>query len=97
MAEVVGPKGYVTAIEIDSELAARARSNLSYLSHVQVFEADGGEYSPGPSDANLVNAGATHAQSAWLDSLQPGGRLLLPLTATNDEGGTTGGCTQGKA
>ena len=34
LAEVVGANGYVTAIEIDPELASRARNNLSYLSHV---------------------------------------------------------------
>lgn len=84
MAEVVGDQGRVTAIEIDSQLAGRARANLSYLSHVEVFEGDGGEKDPGPCDAILVNAGATHPRSIWLDSLRPGGRLLLPLTVTDD-------------
>lgn len=84
MAEVVGSEGHVTAIEIDSGLARRAHSNLSYLSHVEVFEGDGGEKDPGPCDAVLVNAGATHPRSIWLDSLRPAGRLLLPLTVTDD-------------
>jgi protein-L-isoaspartate(D-aspartate) O-methyltransferase len=86
MAEVVGSKGHVTAIEIDSGLAGRAHSNLSYLSHVDVFEGDGGEKDPGPCDAVLVNAGATHPRSIWLDSLRPDGRLLIPLTVTDDTG-----------
>lgn len=84
MAEVVGSQGHVTAIEIDSGLAARARSNLSYLPHVEVSEGDGGEKHPGSCDAVLVNAGATHPRSIWLDSLRPAGRLLLPLTVTDD-------------
>jgi protein-L-isoaspartate(D-aspartate) O-methyltransferase len=84
MAEVVGSKGHVTAIEIDSGLARRAHSNLSYLSHVEVYEGDGGEKDPGACDAVLVNAGATHPRSIWLDSLRHQGRLLLPLTATDD-------------
>jgi protein-L-isoaspartate(D-aspartate) O-methyltransferase len=84
MAEVIGSKGHVTAIEIDSALAERARSNLSYLSNVEVFEGDGGERDLGSCDAVLVNAGATHARSIWLDSLRPAGRLLLPLTVTDD-------------
>lgn len=84
MAEVVGSQGHVAAIEIDSELARRARSNLSYLSHVEVFEGDGGEKDPGPCDAILVNAGTTHPRSIWLDSLRPGGRLVMPLTVTDD-------------
>ncbi len=92
MAEVIGSEGRVTAIEIEPQLAARARVNLSYLRNVDVVEGDGGEIDPGPSDAILVNAGATHPCPVWLDSLSPGGRLLLPLTADDDEeGGTAGG------
>jgi len=34
----------------------------------------------GSFDAILVNTGVTHPLDAWLDSLAPGGRLLLPLT-----------------
>ena len=84
MAEVVGRAGHVTAIEIDAQLAGRARSNLEYLPHVDVIEADGGAYAPGPSDGILVNAGATHPRETWLDSLRTGGRLLLPLTVANE-------------
>jgi protein-L-isoaspartate(D-aspartate) O-methyltransferase len=91
MAEVVGHRGHVTAIEVDHELAGRARSNVSYLPHVQVLEGDGGETDPGPSDAILINAGVTHPRSLWLDSLRPGGRLLLPLTVTEDADGSGGG------
>ena len=87
MAEMVGPKGNITAIEIDSKLAARARSNLRDVSHIEVFEGDGGEKDPGSCDAVLVNAGATHPRSIWLDSLRPDGRLLIPLTVTEDRGG----------
>lgn len=90
MAEVVGPTGQVTAMEIDSQLAGRAQSNLSYLPQVKIIEGDGGEEDPGPCDAILVNAGATHPRSIWLDSLRAGGQLILPLTATDDEGGTVG-------
>jgi len=91
MAEVVGPTGQVTAIEIDSQLAERARANLSHLSQVEVIDGDGGAHNPGPCDAILVNAGATHPRSIWLDSLGAGGRLVLPLTAADKEGGTEGG------
>jgi len=89
--EVVGPKGHVTAIEIDPELASRARSNLSYLSDVQVVAGDGGDLDPGPTDAILINAGATHPRAIWLDSLRLGGRLLVPLTVTEDADGGGGG------
>jgi len=91
MAEVVGPEGHVTAIEVDSQLAARARDNLNYLPNVEVVEGDGGETDAGPADAILVNAGATHPRAIWLDSLRPGGRLILPLTVTDDADGSGGG------
>jgi protein-L-isoaspartate(D-aspartate) O-methyltransferase len=91
MAEVVGPAGHVIAIEVDDELAGRARSNLSYLPHVEVFAGDGGAIDPAPSDAILVNAGATHPRSVWLDSLRIGGRLLVPLTVTEKADGAGGG------
>ena len=91
LAEVVGPKGRVTAIEIDPELAGRARRNVSYLAHVEVTEGDGGEYDPGPSDAILINAGVTHPRSIWLDSLRLGGRLLFFLTAETETDGIGGG------
>jgi protein-L-isoaspartate(D-aspartate) O-methyltransferase len=84
MTELVGHQGYVTAVEVDHELADRARRNVSYLPHVQVIEGDGGETDPGLSDAILINAGVTHPRSIWLDSLRPDGRLLIPLTVTDD-------------
>src|SRR5262249_15753518 len=91
MAEVVGQEGHVTAVEVDHDLASRAQSNLSYLSHVQVFAGDGGELDAGPSDAIFVNAGASHPRALWLDSLRPRGRLILPLTVTDDADGGGGG------
>jgi len=84
MAEVVGSIGNVTAYEIDAGLAERARGNLSYLPHVEVIAGDGGEIDPGPSDATLINAGATHLHPVWLDTLRLGGRLLVPLTAAEE-------------
>jgi protein-L-isoaspartate(D-aspartate) O-methyltransferase len=91
LAEVVGPNGQVMAIDVDPELAWRARSNLSYLTHVQVIPGDGGEIDPGPSDAIFINAGATHPRAIWLDALRRGGRLLVPLTVTKDSEDGGGG------
>jgi protein-L-isoaspartate(D-aspartate) O-methyltransferase len=91
LAEVVGPNGQVIAIDVDPELASRARNNLSYLSHVQVLAGDGGEIELGPSDAIFINAGATHPGQIWLDSLRLGGRLLVPLTVTKESEGSGGG------
>jgi protein-L-isoaspartate(D-aspartate) O-methyltransferase len=87
MAEVVEPHGHVAAIEIDPALAARARSNLSPYTCVEVRQGDGGACDVGPRDAILVNAGATHPQPLWLSRLAPGGRLLFPLTVNPGSGG----------
>jgi protein-L-isoaspartate(D-aspartate) O-methyltransferase len=76
---VVGQTGRVDAIELDSELAARARSNLVQYPWVRVRHADAAVYQCGEVDAILINAGATHPLALWLDSLKPNGRLMFPL------------------
>ena len=86
LAELVGPGGRVTAMDVDAALAARSRDNLADLSHVTVVHGDGGEHEAGPADAIFVNAGATHPRPIWLDSLRPRGRLLLPLTGLSRTG-----------
>ena len=92
IAEVVGPTGRVVGVEIDADLASRARDTLSDIHHTEVVQGDGGEYDPGPCDAIFINAGATHPRSVWLDSLRPGGRLVLYLTvALDDTGAGKGG------
>ena len=80
LAELVGDRGSVTAIEIDEDLAPRARVNLAPWSQVDVKHADGTLYDPGAADVFLVNAGTTHPLPLWLDRLLPGGTLIVPLT-----------------
>ncbi|MCX2862910.1 protein-L-isoaspartate(D-aspartate) O-methyltransferase [Paucibacter sp. PLA-PC-4] len=81
LANLVGPDGSVPAYEIEADLAARARQNLSWAGErVEVVAASA---SAGPlpaSDVIYVNAGATHPLAAWLDALKIGGRLIIPLT-----------------
>jgi len=86
LAEIVRPSGRITALEIDENLAARARQNLVGLRYVEVLHADGTSRDFGLADAILVNAGATHPQPTWLDSLRPGGRLVFPLTGSSGRG-----------
>lgn len=88
MAEAVSPGGSVVAIEVNGELAARAKANLKRWRNVEVVSRDGSGYDPGPVDAIFVNAGVTHPARLWLDRLNPGGRLLYPLTF---ESGGAGG------
>jgi protein-L-isoaspartate(D-aspartate) O-methyltransferase len=84
MAQMVGPAGRIRAVEIDPELARRARENLSEIAWAEVREGDGSCGLPEELDAVLINAGATHPLSVWLDALRLGGRMILPVTFTTD-------------
>jgi protein-L-isoaspartate(D-aspartate) O-methyltransferase len=80
MAEVVGLGGSVSGVEVNSDLAGRAKNNLSSYRNVEVAAADGASFDPGECDAMLINAGVTHPLPLWLDRLREGGPLVLPLT-----------------
>ena len=90
IAGCVGPTGRVVAIEVEETLADSARRNLAVLPQVEVRLGDGTSIGDEHFDAILINAGVTHPQAAWLDALNPGGRLILPLTATMPAMGTIG-------
>jgi protein-L-isoaspartate(D-aspartate) O-methyltransferase len=81
MAEVVGAGGKVVALDLQPELAERARQNLANYSQVTVEAGDGATFDPGECDAMLINCGVTHPQVIWLDRLNEGGRLVVPFTA----------------
>ena len=80
MAEVVGPGGSVVGLELQPELAERAKKNLAAHANVKVEAGDGAAFDPGERDAMLVNAGVTHPRTIWLERLRPGGRLVVPFT-----------------
>jgi len=80
MAEAVGPSGTVVGLELQPDLAARAKENLAQYSNVTVESGDGAAFDPGECDAMLVNCGVTHPQAIWLDRLSDGGRLVVPFT-----------------
>lgn len=80
LAHAVGAAGWVTAIEFDPDLAARAQANLSALAQVRVVQGDGSAVPFDLADVIYVNAGATRPADRWLDGLREGGRLVLPLT-----------------
>jgi protein-L-isoaspartate(D-aspartate) O-methyltransferase len=86
LAEIVGPSGEVTAIEIDPGLAERARTNLALSwPQAKVIATDGFAFrADDPVHAIVVNAGVSHLALPWLDSRKAeGGRLLVPLTNAN--------------
>jgi len=80
IAEVVGPGGSVVALELQSDLAARAKDNLASYANVTVHQGDGAAFDPGPCDAMFVNCGVTHPQKIWLERLRHRGRLVVPFT-----------------
>jgi protein-L-isoaspartate(D-aspartate) O-methyltransferase len=88
MAELVGKTGQVTAIEYQTELAARATANLSAVSQVQVIQGDGTTMPLELADVIYINAGTVRPINTWLDALKDGGRLVLPMTTsyTTDQG-----------
>jgi protein-L-isoaspartate(D-aspartate) O-methyltransferase len=86
LAHTVAPDGRVVAIEIDEALAAQARRNLETYDRVELRHGDATTALGESFDAILVNAGATHPLDVWLDALEPGGRLVLPLTVSMEPG-----------
>jgi protein-L-isoaspartate(D-aspartate) O-methyltransferase len=89
LAEIVGQHGHVTAIEIDPDLAERARNNLISWPQATVLISDGFAFrGDRPSNAIVVNAGVTHVSMTWLDMLSAeDGRLLVPLSDSDGSGG----------
>jgi protein-L-isoaspartate(D-aspartate) O-methyltransferase len=80
LADLVGARGLITAIEFDPTLAARTAGNFSSVANVTVMQGNGAIIDFDPADVIYVNAGATQPTETWLDRLNDGGRLILPLT-----------------
>ena len=86
LAELAGPSGKVFAYEIEADIADRARHNLARYGQVEVRAGSGVTDRLPKADAIYVNAAASHPAPAWLDALNPGGRLLFPLQAAHSSG-----------
>lgn len=87
LAELVGSKGRVDAIEIDGPLARLAQRNLAAWPHACVHAGDANERIEGQWDTIVAFAGATTPRGWWLDALADGGRMLLPMTGAARSGG----------
>lgn len=87
LADLVTEAGSVIAYEIDPELAERAKQNLSSYTQVEIRSGDATLPFDVPSlDAIVACAGATHVPGHWLKNLVDGGRMMLPLTASDHKG-----------
>ena len=83
MAELVGPTGEVTTVDIDPEVTERARSCLARAGYegVEVVLGDGeyGVVERAPYDRIIVTVGVWDIPPAWLEQLADRGRLVVPL------------------
>lgn len=83
IAELVGPSGSVTTVDIDPTVTERARRCLADAGYtdVEVVCADAEfEIEPGATfDAIIVTVGVPDIPPAWWSQLGGGGRLIVPL------------------
>ncbi|MGH3694808.1 MAG: methyltransferase, FxLD system [Pseudonocardiaceae bacterium] len=83
LAELVGPSGQVTTIDIDEDVTDRASLLLGEAGYSRVnvvlADAESGVPKHAPYDRILVTVGAWDIPPAWLTQLAEGGRLLVPL------------------
>lgn len=83
LAELVGPEGRVTTVDIHSDVVDHARRTLAETgySRVRVVNADGvlGYPQDAPYDRIIVTVGPWDLPRAWFDQLRDGGRLVVPL------------------
>ncbi len=93
MAQVLGPAGAVTSLELDPAMAEQARFNLNELtrrvgpifSPVEIIAADGslGYAQNAPYDRIIVTVQQWEISPNWVAQLRVGGRIILPLTLSN--------------
>ncbi|WP_328469081.1 methyltransferase, FxLD system [Actinoplanes sp. NBC_00393] len=83
IAELVGPTGWVTTVDIDADITARAAAYLrqSGYGRVSVVTADAEHGVPdhAPFDRIIVTVGAWDIPPAWIEQLTETGRIVVPL------------------
>ncbi|WP_436776853.1 methyltransferase domain-containing protein [Yinghuangia sp. YIM S09857] len=82
IAEIVGPSGFVTTIEVDETLATVARGNLSRagIRNVDVITGDGfkGWQPAGPYSGVHVTCGIREISHAWIRQCLSGASIVMP-------------------
>jgi len=87
MRELVGPAAAVDAYEIEEALAERAARAFRGIGTVRVHCENASTDPIPPADLIYVNAGVTSIPDHWLEALNDGGRLVVPLTPDEGFGG----------
>jgi len=79
LAEMLGPSGHVSAVEVDPGMAARALQCLGPWPTVEPVCGNGASEPHEPADIIYVNFAVDRPADRWVDMLKPAGRLLFPL------------------
>ena len=83
LAQLAGPEGRVTTIDVDPDLVPKARAALREAGYpqVRVVLRDGalGYLDLAPYDRVIATVEAWDLPLTWLDQLGPAGRLVVPL------------------
>ncbi|UCE14642.1 MAG: protein-L-isoaspartate O-methyltransferase [Candidatus Heimdallarchaeota archaeon] len=85
-AEIVGPKGKVTSIEIDHDTFLYAQERISKFEYPNLFliEGDGGKgyYPHAPYDKICLTAACVEIPPPLIDQLDEGGKLITPRSSS---------------
>jgi protein-L-isoaspartate(D-aspartate) O-methyltransferase len=85
LAHLVGEEGHVVSVELDEDLAEKARQHIEaagYTDRVEVICDDGGYGYPegAPYDRIILTVSAWDITPSWWTQLKKDGRLVLPLS-----------------
>jgi protein-L-isoaspartate O-methyltransferase len=86
LSAMVGPKGRVTSVELEADVAAQARRAIRKAggrAAIVVGDGHSGFESNAPYDRIIVTASSLDVPSAFLEQLREGGLLVLPLRLTD--------------
>ena len=87
LAELVGPSGHVTSVDVDAEHVDRVASLLARqgASHATPTCGDvlAGAPDQAPFDRIIAWATATHLPAAWVEQSNPGALILAPVALTS--------------
>lgn len=86
LAELAGPSGAITAMEVEPDLAARAMEALADRPQVRVLAGDAASLTDLPFDRVVFSCGVTHLPGHWLDRLAPQAKIAAPFTGADHTG-----------